>query len=108
MDGLPDGLWETTDEVLGPCDTDWRSIDLHPQLMEIAEELAEPSPVRHEEASSVDMNALIDVCLVPLIYYMATTAYATMVQNSVPLPMTRAEPIRRPQKSLSQNQEWRA
>ena len=91
VDGLRDGLWETTDEVLGPDETAWRSIDVHPQLREIAEELAEPPPVRHEEASSVDMNALIDVCLVLLIFYMITTAYATMVQKSVPLPMTRAD-----------------
>ncbi len=89
--GLRDGLWETTDEVLGPGEEVWRKIDVHPHLKEIAEEVAEPAPIRHEEPSSIDMNALIDVCLVLLIFYMITTAYATMVQKSVPLPMTRAD-----------------
>jgi biopolymer transport protein ExbD len=91
VDGLRDGLWETTDEVLGPGDKDWRQIEAHPQLADIAEDLLTPPPIRHEEPSNVDMNALIDVCLVLLIFYMITTAYATMVQKSVPLPMTRAD-----------------
>ena len=89
--GLRDGLWETSDEVLGPLEKDWRRIEAHPRLAEIAEELLAPPPVRHEEPSSIDMNALIDVCLVLLIFYMITAAYAALVQKSVPLPMTRAD-----------------
>ena len=50
-----------------------------------------PPRIRHEEPTSLDMNALIDVCLVLLIFYMITTAYATMVQRTVPLPMTKAD-----------------
>lgn len=91
VDGLRDGLWETTDEVQGPGDTAWRAIEVHPQLIEIAEELATPPPVRHEEPTSLDMNALIDVCLVLLIFFMVTTAVGAMVQKSVPLPMTKAD-----------------
>jgi biopolymer transport protein ExbD len=91
VDGLRDGLWETTDEVMGPGDTEWRKIEAHPQLIEIAEDLATPPPVRHEEPTSLDMNALIDVCLVLLIFFMITTAVGTMVQKSVPLPMTKAD-----------------
>lgn len=91
VDGLRDGQWETTDEVLGPGDAVWRRIEAHPKLTEIAEEFATPPPVRHEEPTSLDMNALIDVCLVLLIFFMITTAYATMVQKSVPLPLTKAD-----------------
>ena len=91
VDGLRDGLWETTDEVMGPGETQWRKIEVHPQLAEIAEELEAPPPVRHEEATSLDFNALIDVCLVLLIFYMITSAYAAMVQKSVPLPMTSSD-----------------
>jgi biopolymer transport protein ExbD len=91
VDGLRDGLWETSDEVLGPLEKDWRRIETHPRLAEIAEELLAPPPVRHEEPSSIDMNALIDVCLVLLIFYMITAAYAALVQKSVPLPITRAD-----------------
>jgi biopolymer transport protein ExbD len=91
VDGLRDGLWETNDEVLGPLEKDWRKIEVHPRLADIAEEVLTPPPVRQEEPSSIDMNALIDVCLVLLIFYMITAAYAALVQKSVPLPMTRAD-----------------
>lgn len=91
VDGLRDGQWETTDEVLGPGDAGWTQIERHPQLADIAEEVLAPPPVRHEEPSSIDMNALIDVCLVLLIFYMITAAYAALVQKSVPLPMTKAD-----------------
>ncbi len=90
VDGLRDGQWEPTDEVMGPGDKEWRRIEAHPQLADIAEELAAPPPVRHEEPTSLDMNALIDVCLVLLIFFMITTAYASMVQKSVPLPMAKS------------------
>ncbi len=91
VDGLRDGQWETTDEVVGPGETAWRKIEAHPQLAEIAEELATPPPVRQEDPTSLDMNALIDVCLVLLIFFMITTAYGAMVQKSVPLSMTKAD-----------------
>jgi len=84
VDGLRDGQWETDDEVLGPGESAWRKIEAHPKLADIAEEVTAPRPVRHEEAASVDMNALIDVCLVLLIFYMITAAYASLVQKSVP------------------------
>src|SRR5882672_9473062 len=88
---IVDGLRETTDEVMGPGEKAWRKIEAHPQLAEIAEDLSMPPAIRHEEPTSLDMNALIDVCLVLLIFYMITTAYATMVQKTVPLPMTKAD-----------------
>src|SRR5207247_8501527 len=88
---LANGQWKATYEVLGQNEVQWRKIEAHPALADIAEELAAPPPIRHEEPTSLDMNALIDVCLVLLIFYMITTAYATMVQKSVPLPMTKAD-----------------
>ena len=91
VDGLRDGQWEATDEVRGQDETEWRKIEAHPALADIAEELALPPPVRHEEPTSLDMNALIDVCLVLLIFFMITTAYAAIVQKSVPLPATKAD-----------------
>ena len=57
----------------------------HPQLAEVAAELEEPPPVREDEAR-LDMNALIDVCLVLLIFFMMTTTYAVAVQKTIPLP----------------------
>ncbi len=90
VDGLRDGLWETTGEVRGPEDTAWRTIDSHPQLAEIAEEIETPPP-RHDEGTHLDMNALIDVCLVLLIFFILTTTYAAAVQKVVPLPTIKSE-----------------
>lgn len=91
VEGLRDGLWETTDEILGPNDKTWQAIENHPQTAEIAEEVEAPPPRRHEEATSLDMNALIDVCLVLLIFFILTTSYISMVQKVVPLPTVRSE-----------------
>jgi biopolymer transport protein ExbD len=85
VDGLRDGLWEPTDEVQGPADTTWTAIENHPQFAELAEDLERPPPVQPEE-ERVDMNALIDVCLVLLIFFMMTATYAVAVQKTVPLP----------------------
>jgi len=85
VEGLRDGLWEPTDEVVGPGEKLWVAIENHPQLAEVAEEL-EPAPPAHPDETHLDMNALIDVCLVLLIFFMMTTTYAVAVQKTVPLP----------------------
>lgn len=91
-EGLRDGLWEPTDEVRGPNDAGWQPIENHPRLAEVAEELATPPPPRHQEATSLDLNALIDVCLVLLIFFILTTSYANLVQKVVPLPTMKEGP----------------
>jgi biopolymer transport protein ExbD len=89
--GLRDASWEPTDEVMGPGENTWTAIENHPQLAEYADEL-EPPPSRHGgEATSIDMNALIDVCLVLLIFFILTTTYATAVQKVVPMPSVKSE-----------------
>jgi biopolymer transport protein ExbD len=89
--GLRDGNWEPTDEVMGPGETAWTAIENHPQLAEYAAEV-EPPPSRHGgEATSIDMNALIDVCLVLLIFFILTTSYAAAVQKVVPMPSVKQE-----------------
>jgi len=90
-DGLRDGLWETTDEVVGPGETRWQPIESHPQLADVAMDLEDLRPPRHQEATSLDMNALIDVCLVLLIFFILTTSYANLVQKVVPVPNSRIE-----------------
>jgi len=91
VDGLRDGLWETTDEVVGPGETRWQAIESHPQLAEIAMDIEDLRPPRHQEATSLDLNALIDVCLVLLIFFILTTSYANLVQKVVPVPSVRPE-----------------
>ena len=46
VDGLQDGQWETTDEVLGPGEERWRTIDAHPQLADIAQDVEAPPQAR--------------------------------------------------------------
>ncbi len=86
IDGLRDGVWEPTDEVMGPGDRAWVAIENHPQLEEVAADLEPPPPHVHEDETHLDMNALIDVCLVLLIFFMLTTSYVATVQKVVPLP----------------------
>jgi biopolymer transport protein ExbD len=78
VEGLQDGLWEATDEVMGPDDGDWVAIENHPQFAEIAADL-EPPPARtYDDETRLDMNALIDVCLVLLIFFMLITTYSVL------------------------------
>jgi biopolymer transport protein ExbD len=85
IEGLRDGRWEPTDEVKRPGDSQWMAIENHPELTEIAAEL-EPSPAFHEDETRLDMNALIDVTLVLLIFFILTTAHAAAIQKVVPVP----------------------
>jgi biopolymer transport protein ExbD len=78
VDGLLDGHWEITDEVMGPQDSTWTAIENHPQLAEIAADLELPPPAHHGDESHLDMNALIDVCLVLLVFFILTTTYAEL------------------------------
>src|SRR5947209_2411794 len=87
VEGLRDGLWEPTDEGMGPGETRWRALESHPQLVATVLEMEPARPARPPEATSLDMNALIDVCLVLLIFFILTTSYANLVQKVVPLPM---------------------
>jgi biopolymer transport protein ExbD len=91
IDGLRDGLWEPTDEVQGPGETGWRAIENHPQLAEAASELEPASPRFHGEETRLDMNALIDVCLVLLIFFILTTTYAAAVQKVVPMSPVKSD-----------------
>jgi len=77
-EGLADGRWEPTDEVMGPNDSSWVPIESHPQLADIAAELEPPPPRVYDDETRLDMNALIDVCLVLLIFFILTTSYAVL------------------------------
>jgi biopolymer transport protein ExbD len=78
VEGLQDGHWELTDEVMGPQDSAWVPIESHPQLAEAAADIEPPPPPYREDESKIDMNALIDVCLVLLVFFMLTTTYAAL------------------------------
>jgi biopolymer transport protein ExbD len=78
LEGLADGLWEGTDEVMGPGETEWVAIENHPQLAEAAADLEPPPPRTYDDETRLDMNALIDVTMVLLIFFILTTSYAAM------------------------------
>src|SRR5262245_36278383 len=84
VDGLRDGVWNGEDEVRGPGEPGWQSLEDHPQFAGIVAELEPPKPPPEDEAR-LDMNPLIDVALVLLIFFILTTSYATL-RRAIDLP----------------------
>ena len=78
IEGLQDGLWEPTDEVMGPQDRRWVPLEAHPQFAEIALDLETEARPSDDAEERLDMNPLIDVCLVLLVFFILTTTYHTL------------------------------
>jgi biopolymer transport protein ExbD len=93
VEGLQDGLWEPTDEVMGPEDTEWTAIESHRDFAEAAADLEPPGAKLHEDETRLDMNPLIDVCLVLLIFFILTTSYAAL-QKVLDMPGMSAKNIK--------------
>ena len=86
---LRDGNFVPADEVKGPTDTDWQPIETHPMLAEAALDV-DPPPSAAKDDTHLDMNPLIDVCLVLLIFFILTITYATL-ERAVSVPDDTAE-----------------
>src|SRR4051812_19332971 len=80
FEGLKDGVYSTTDEVRGPGDDKWQRLEVHPQFAEAAGVIAEQlMEFKHEEEdNNIDMNPLIDVCLVLLVFFILATTLSVM------------------------------
>ncbi len=79
VEGMKDGNWEPTDEVMGPGDVRWSAIESHPKLAETAQEIEDAlHQPRREEETSIDMVPLIDVCMVLLVFFILTTSYQAL------------------------------
>jgi biopolymer transport protein ExbD len=81
-----DGRADLSDEVQGPADLDWTPIADHPEFaaeVEAIESLTVPDKV--EEETHLDMNPLIDVSLVLLIFFILTATYEEM-RKELPSP----------------------
>ncbi len=78
LEGVADGQWEPIDEVRGEADHQWRPLELHPKFAEAVAEYEPPAPVEPEDESRLDMNPMIDVSLVLLIFFILTTTYETI------------------------------
>jgi biopolymer transport protein ExbD len=82
--GLRDGNWLPNDEVKGPTDAVWQPIESHPVFKDVAAEIEEPRPEAVDE-TNLDMNPLIDVCLVLLIFFILTITYASL-ERTISIP----------------------
>jgi biopolymer transport protein ExbD len=95
VEGLQDGLWEPTDEVMGPQDQEWAALENHPQFADIAMDLQPHEPRHYDDETHLDFNPLIDVCLVLLIFFILTTSYAAL-QKVLPMPGVSAKKVEGP------------
>jgi biopolymer transport protein ExbD len=74
---LRDGHFVPADEVKGPGEESWQPLEAHPAFAETALDV-EPPPPEARDDTTLDMNPLIDVCLVLLIFFILTITYATL------------------------------
>ena len=56
LQGLLDGRWEPTDEVMGPQDADWVALENHPQFADVALELEPPVSKPHDDETRLDIR----------------------------------------------------
>ncbi|MFQ3593123.1 MAG: biopolymer transporter ExbD [Gemmataceae bacterium] len=77
-DELADGVWETTDEIQEPDSSQWVAFENHPAFEEMCEELEAPPKPAAEGEAHLDFNALIDVTMVLLIFFILTTTVAAL------------------------------
>src|SRR5712692_9639004 len=76
--GLEEGQWDPTDYAKGPADHEWVAIENHPQFEEIAADLEPPLGTHEVDETRLDMNPVIDVALVLLVFFMLTASYAAI------------------------------
>lgn len=88
LTAMREGIFRPTDEVKGPHDAAWTSIEGHHEFEEAAEELSPPPP--EADDSHLDMNPLIDVCLVLLIFYILTITVASL-ERAINVPDSNPE-----------------
>src|SRR6516164_233106 len=79
VDGLHEGVWEPTDEVRGPGDIKWVAMEEHPVFEEAVAAYEAPKRTHHDD-SHLDMNPLIDVALVLLIFFILKTSFDALVK----------------------------
>ncbi len=94
IEGLREGLWEPTDEVMGPQDRQWVAIENHPQLAEVALDIEPPPEKPYEDETRLDMTPLIDVTLVLLIFFILLLTYSQLQKALQAAELTKAHPTR--------------
>ena len=76
--GLEEGHWEPTDQVRAEGDADWEALGDHPQFAAAAAAVTARQRKFHPDETRLDMNPIIDVALVLLIFFILTTTYETV------------------------------
>jgi biopolymer transport protein ExbD len=92
--GLLDGRWEPTDEVRDGAG-DWVPLEDHPRFAAAAVETSPPPRKHHPDETRLDMNPLIDVALVLLIFFILTTTYET-IRKVLDLPSSSDQAVTKP------------
>ena len=78
QDLIVSGLISINDEIRKEGETTWKTFLDYP---EFDGTFSVKSSIKHDEDENIDMNALIDVCLVLLVFFILLTSYAKLVQH---------------------------
>ncbi len=78
QDLIVSGLISINDEIRKEGETTWKTFLDYP---EFDDTFSIKSSIKHDEDENIDMNALIDVCLVLLVFFILLTSYAKLVQH---------------------------
>ncbi len=78
QDLIVSGLISINDEIRKEGETTWKTFLDYP---EFDDTFSVKSTIKHDEDENIDMNALIDVCLVLLVFFILLTSYAKLVQH---------------------------
>lgn len=78
LDGVRDELWAPDDEVMGPGEAVWQPLERHPVFAAALADWEPAPPPHHPDETRLDMNPLIDVALVLLIFFILTTTYESI------------------------------
>ena len=78
QDLIVSGLISINDEIRKEGETAWKTLL---DYSEFDDAFSVKSSIKHDEDENIDMNALIDVCLVLLVFFILLTSYAKLVQH---------------------------
>jgi biopolymer transport protein ExbD len=92
LDGVKEDIWDPSDEVMGPDDLEWVPLEQHPVFAQAMADYEPPPPKHPEDETRLDMNPLIDVALVLLIFFMLTTTYEELRKEFEPPTPERVNP----------------
>jgi biopolymer transport protein ExbD len=91
LEGVREGIWDPSDEVMAPSEREWVSLENHYVFAQAMADYEPPPPPHPQDETKLDMNPLIDVALVLLIFFMLTTTYEELRKEFIPPPAQRQD-----------------